>query len=129
VARAEQMESLSQSSIQAAEDVVGEVLGQLAAGVSQLEQRLQLLHSNSREVEQTINAVLVDLQFQDRVSQIASHVSEDMQRLQASLDDSEIPNCDDWLRRLESTYTTLEQQRAHGGQGAAGVEQSSVTFF
>ena len=129
VARAEQMESLSQSNIQAAEDVVGEVLGQLAAGVSQLEQRLQLLHSNSREVEQTINAVLVDLQFQDRVSQIVSHVSEDMQRLQATLDDSEIPNCDDWLRRLESTYTTLEQQRAHGGQGAAGVEQSSVTFF
>ncbi|WP_328822353.1 methyl-accepting chemotaxis protein [Aquipseudomonas guryensis] len=129
VARAEQMDAVSQSTIQAAENIVGQVLSELAAGVSQLEQRLQLLQGNSREVEHTVNAVLVDLQFQDRVSQIISHITDDIQRLQGCMGDEQVPSSREWLKRLESSYTTLEQQRAHSGQAAAGVEQSSVTFF
>ncbi|MDZ4337975.1 MAG: methyl-accepting chemotaxis protein [Pseudomonas sp.] len=129
VARAEQMDSNSHDGIEAAERIVGKVLGELGDGVAQLEQRLQTLQGNSREVEQTVNAVLVDLQFQDRVSQIISHISEDMQRLRDSLGEPVVPASRDWLRRLESSYTTLEQQRVHSGQRAASVEQSSVTFF
>ncbi len=129
VSRAEQMDAVSQSTIKAAETIVGQVLNELAAGVSQLEQRLQLLQGNSREVEHTVNAVLVDLQFQDRVSQIISHITDDIQRLQGCMGDEQVPSRTEWLRRLESSYTTLEQQRAHGGHAAAGVEQSSVTFF
>ncbi|PKM23419.1 MAG: hypothetical protein CVV09_20930 [Gammaproteobacteria bacterium HGW-Gammaproteobacteria-13] len=129
VARAEQMDSNSHDGIEAAERIVGKVLGELGDGVAQLEQRLQMLQGNSREVEQTVNAVLVDLQFQDRVSQIISHISEDMQRLRDSLGEPVVPASRDWLRRLESSYTTLEQQRVHSGQRAASVEQSSVTFF
>jgi methyl-accepting chemotaxis protein len=129
VARAEQMDTNSHDGIEAAERIVGKVLGELGDGVAQLEQRLQMLQGNSREVEQTVNAVLVDLQFQDRVSQIISHISEDMQRLRDSLADPVVPASRDWLRRLESSYTTLEQQRVHSGQRASSVEQSSVTFF
>ena len=129
VARAEQMDTNSHDGIEAAERIVGKVLGELGDGVAQLEQRLQMLQGNSREVEQTVNAVLVDLQFQDRVSQIISHISEDMQRLRDSLGEPVVPASRDWLRRLESSYTTLEQQRVHSGQRAASVEQSSVTFF
>ncbi|MDF3195054.1 methyl-accepting chemotaxis protein [Pseudomonas sp. 1928-m] len=129
VARAEQMDTNSHDGIEAAERIVGKVLGELGDGVAQLEQRLQMLQDNSREVEQTVNAVLVDLQFQDRVSQIISHISEDMQRLRDSLGEPVVPASRDWLRRLESSYTTLEQQRVHSGQRAASVEQSSVTFF
>lgn len=130
VARAEQMDALNHSNLQATEAIVGQVLGELAEGVTQLEQRLALLQGNSREVESTVNAVLVDLQFQDRVSQIISHVTEDMQRLRASLGQEPPPTSGDWMRALEASYTTLEQQRIHAGQGAAAVvEQSSVTFF
>ena len=129
VARAEQMDTNSHDGIEAAERIVGKVLGELGDGVAQLEQRLQMLQGNSREVEQTVNAVLVDLQFQDRVSQIISHISEDMQRLRDSLAEPVVPASRDWLRRLESSYTTLEQQRVHSGQRASSVEQSSVTFF
>ena len=129
VARAEQMDSSSHDSIEAAERIVGKVLSELGDGVAQLEQRLQMLQSNSREVEQTVNAVLVDLQFQDRVSQIISHISDDMQRLRDSIGQANVPSSGEWLRRLESSYTTLEQQRVHGGSQAAAVEQSSVTFF
>lgn len=129
VARAEQVDAHSHDSIAAAERIVGKVLGELGDGVAQLEQRLQLLQGNSREVEQTVNAVLVDLQFQDRVSQIISHITDDIQRLQGSLDGQALPSSAQWLRRLESSYTTLEQQQVHGGARVATVEQSSVTFF
>jgi methyl-accepting chemotaxis protein len=129
VARAEQMDAISQSTIQAAEGIVGQVLDELATGVTQLEQRLQLLQGNSREVEHTVNAVLVDLQFQDRVSQIISHITDDIQRLRGCLGEDSVPSSREWLKHLESSYTTLEQQRAHSGQAAAGIEQSSVTFF
>ncbi|MDG9922116.1 methyl-accepting chemotaxis protein [Pseudomonas sp. GD04045] len=129
VAHAEQMTEHSRNSIQETEGIVGQVLGELGEGVASLEQRLQILQGNSRDVEQTVNGVLVDLQFQDRVSQIISHVTGDIQRLQASLHQEPVPASGEWLRVLESSYTTLEQQRVHSGSGSASVEQSSVTFF
>jgi methyl-accepting chemotaxis protein len=129
LARAEQMDGLNKRNIQAAEQIVGRVLGELGDGVAILEQRLQLLQGNSREVEQSINAVLVDLQFQDRVSQIISHITGDIQRLRQQLGEPQLPSREDWLRVLESSYTTLEQQRVHAGKSAVAVEQSSVTFF
>ena len=129
VAHAEQMTEHSRNSIQETEGIVGQVLGELGEGVASLEQRLQMLQGNSRDVEQTVNGVLVDLQFQDRVSQIISHVTGDIQRLQASLHQEPVPASNEWLRVLESSYTTLEQQRVHSGSGTASVEQSSVTFF
>ncbi|MCY1281079.1 Methyl-accepting chemotaxis protein (MCP) signaling domain protein [compost metagenome] len=129
VARAEQMDRLNQSKLSEAEGIVSHVLDDLATGVAHLEQRLELLQGNSRAVEHSINAVLVDLQFQDRVSQIISHVTADMQRLQDSLGQGAIPSSREWLQVLEASYTTLEQQRVHAGQSAAGVQQSSVTFF
>ncbi|MDP3844920.1 MAG: hypothetical protein Q8R10_00615 [Pseudomonas sp.] len=73
--------------------------------------------------------MLVDLQFQDRVSQITCHVTDDMQRLQGHLRDPVPPQAKQWLQQLESSYTTLEQKRVHSGAGGGKVEQSSVTFF
>nr|WP_268968834.1 methyl-accepting chemotaxis protein [Pseudomonas schmalbachii] len=129
VAGAEQMECLNQGKLQEAENIVGHVLDELAKGIALLDQRLHSLQGTTRDVEHTVNAVLVDLQFQDRVSQITTHVTQDMQRLQDALGSQSIPSSEEWLQALEASYTTLEQQRVHAGQNPSGVEQSSVTFF
>jgi methyl-accepting chemotaxis protein len=129
VVRAEQLSSLEQSNIERAGGIVAQVLGELASGVQQLEQRVDRLQQGSREVEQAVTQVMVQLQFQDRVSQIVSHITDDMQRLQSRLHEQTALDCQAWLRQLESSYTTLEQQQIHGGHSRAGVEQSSVTFF
>lgn len=129
VVRAEQMSTLEQEKIEHAGRIVSRVLGELSGGVQQLEQRVQLLQQGSREVEQAVTQVLVQLQFQDRVSQIVGHVTDDMRRLQARLQEEGEIDCQGWLRQLESSYTTLEQQRVHSGDARAHVEQSSVTFF
>ncbi|MDB6141904.1 MAG: Methyl-accepting chemotaxis protein [Pseudomonas sp.] len=109
--------------------IVSQVLGELGLGVAQLEQRIALLEHSSREVEHTVSEVLVDLQFQDRVSQITSHITLDMNRLQDHLYDALPPDSLEWMQVLESTYTTREQVLIHGGDKHAQVEQSSVTFF
>ncbi|MCY1296393.1 hypothetical protein D9M70_457790 [compost metagenome] len=129
VENAEQMNLMNSASIQDAEAIVAKVLGELGDGLAGQEQRLQGLQHTSRSVEQTVSAVLVELQFQDRVSQITSHVTTDMARLRLRLDDPGVPDSQAWLRELETSYTTLEQQRVHAGQHSVGVQQSSVTFF
>ena len=75
----------------------------------------------------TLEGVLVDLQFQDRTSQILSCVREDLRRLvEASGDGIEL-DPDGWISRLRTGYTTPEQ--AALGDSASASSASSVTFF
>jgi methyl-accepting chemotaxis protein len=129
IQRAEQVAEVEQEKTQQAGSIVGQVLGQLTQGIEQQGLRLEQLRASGGEVERAINNVLVDLQFQDRVSQITCHVTEDMQRLHGHLRDPEPPQVQQWLQQLESSYTTLEQKRVHSGAAGGAVEQSSVTFF
>jgi len=129
IEHAGQVAETERGKIREAEGIVNQVLGELTQGIAQLEQRITLLQGSSREVEHTVNEVLVDLQFQDRVSQITSHITADMRRLLERLHDVAPLDAQAWLQVLESGYTTLEQSRIHGGDAQAQVEQSSVTFF
>jgi methyl-accepting chemotaxis protein len=129
IEHAGQVAKTEREKIREAEGIVNQVLGELAQGIAQLEQRIALLQSSSREVEHTVNEVLVDLQFQDRVSQITTHITLDMRRLLERLNDVAPLDARAWLQVLEASYTTQEQNRIHGGDTLAPVEQSSVTFF
>ena len=110
-------------------DSVQRVLGEFSNSVGSLEQRVTALQATGAEVEQVINGVLVDLQFQDRVSQILSHVSQDVERLRQALARGETPDIQSWLLSLERTYTTGEQRALHQGQHNAPADSSTVTFF
>jgi methyl-accepting chemotaxis protein len=129
IEHAGQVAGTEREKIREAEGIVNQVLGELAQGIAQLEQRISLLQSSSRDVEHTVNEVLIDLQFQDRVSQITSHITHDMRRLLERLYDAAPLDACAWLQVLEASYTTREQTRIHGGEAQAAVEQSSVTFF
>ncbi len=93
------------------------------------------LEADGASVQQRIEAIIVQLQFQDRVSQILGAVRADMARLVARVADdgqrrgrtAPAPiDVDSWVRELEQTYTTLEQH-ADRGPGQAG--SSGITFF
>ena len=118
-----------QQLIAGAGDSVQRVLQDFSSSVGALEQRISHLQNTSSEVERVINQVLVDLQFQDRVSQILSHVSDDVSKLREAIARGETPDIRLWLQALERTYTTGEQRAAHHGGGGASTDQSSVTFF
>ncbi|AXE30670.1 hypothetical protein DK842_12620 [Chromobacterium phragmitis] len=86
----------------------------------------------------TVEDVLTNLQFQDRVSQILSHVQNDIWQLEAALHEAlhsegelpSPPDTDAWLTALKNSYTTHEQRALHnrdGGDKAPGP--SDITFF
>jgi methyl-accepting chemotaxis protein len=112
-----------------AESVVNQVLADFSNSAQMMEQRIALLQSASQDVETAINGVLVDLQFQDRTSQILSHVVHDIERLAASSDQSPVPVAAEWLETLERSYTTMEQYTAHRGVAQTRATESTVTFF
>lgn len=114
-----------------AQGTVEELLRELSSGWEGMEGRMRQLETVGKETDTSIEAVMVDLQFQDRVSQILSHVILDVQRLADVLHNKEtLPEAQEWLSRLESTYTTLEQEHVHADAGASIAKNaSSVTFF
>jgi methyl-accepting chemotaxis protein len=65
---------------------------------------------------------LVQLQFQDRVSQILSQLSTTMRSSDALTSDVQ-------LESMKSHYTTDEQRRIHEGLEAEAVAPQSATFF
>jgi len=110
-----------------AEATVSGTLQEFERRASGLESRISSLQDAGSGVVMAIEKVLVDLQFQDRTSQILSHVSEDTERFSEAIRAGEIPDPDAWLRRLESTYTTAEQHGA--GHQSPVAPSSSVDFF
>ncbi|KAF0813943.1 Methyl-accepting chemotaxis protein 4 [Andreprevotia sp. IGB-42] len=110
--------------------VIGSVISDFQQAAVRLSETVGQLETESREVEHEVQDVLVNLQFQDRVSQILDHVQRDIVKLGDLLDRNQaLPDRAIWLADLERTYTTLEQRQVHGGQQKASVQSSQVDFF
>lgn len=129
VAGAAELDRAEQTLLDAAETTVGGVLSDFDVQVREMEQRVAELQEAGRATAEAIQKVLVDLQFQDRTSQILSHVRDDATLFASLLESDEVPDPDDWLRRLESTYTTSEQENVHRGASATSAVSSSIDFF
>lgn len=128
-------ERLSQS-----ESSITEVLSQFKRSSEGIMHSASALESESSHVQHSVEEVLVNLQFQDRVGQILGHVTHDMEKFvaiiqehQQRLDvgqDIEPININAWLADVRKTYTTLEQVDVHHGkQDFNKPNNSDVTFF
>lgn len=93
-----------------------------------------------------INKVMVLLQFQDRVSQVLTHVSNDLRQMQLLLEvntrllaegnPANDIHIEEWLRDLKQSYTMSKQMIVHHGVnkslGKASAQDAvdpEVTFF
>ncbi|MBP7582083.1 MAG: hypothetical protein KA757_13840, partial [Vogesella sp.] len=118
---------------------VTEVIDTFQQITHELKDSQQQLAASGGQVRDEIQDVLVNLQFQDRISQILGHVMADMQRLEATLNDAvqapggqlpPVPDTRKWLAELKKTYTTHEQHSLHsGGKAQGGSASEEVTFF
>jgi methyl-accepting chemotaxis protein len=126
--------------LQQAEATIGSVLEQFRDSGNQIVESAQILAQESGQVRHDVGDVLVALQFQDRVSQILSHVILDMQKLADTLGEHQhnlqqgiaVQELDvrNWLASIERSYTTLEQVAVHQGKaGKQAPADSSITFF
>ena len=88
-----------------------------------------LLKDESVGIKSEVGAALVQLQFQDRVSQIITAVESDMDRLvDASASAEALPPPEEWLARLEQTYT-MESQRTGSDTDPGAPAPGAVEFF
>lgn len=122
------------------ESSIEEVLHQFQQSSERIIQSASSLESESSHVQHSVEEVLVNLQFQDRVGQILSHVTNDMEKFvaiiqehQQCLDagqDVEPIDINKWLADVRKTYTTLEQVDVHHGkQDFNKPSNSDVTLF
>jgi len=121
------------------EQVIEQVIQRVQNAVDGLSDSSNILRQETQMIGGEIAEVLVDLQFQDRISQILSHITKDMGKLQERIlqrgDPAQGPNgsisidAEAWLADLSKTYTTPEQHDLHRGGKTSSAAESEITFF
>lgn len=97
-----------------AEQIVGKVIDEFGQAANKVVDSSQQMLNESQHVAEEIDQVLFSLQFQDRVSQMLTHVQQNISKLNTRVDNFEdMGSVDEWLDALESTYTMREQNRIH----------------
>jgi methyl-accepting chemotaxis protein len=121
-------------------EVIEQVIQRFRSATTELFDSSHELRQESQSVGREIAQVLVDLQFQDRVSQVLSLVRNDLEKLHDSLaqglrdggaGSALTPlDADAWLEQLARTYTMPELHDVHRGKGqGASSNESEITFF
>ena len=119
--------------VQASEQMIGNVLGSLRGVTDALVASSDLLQRESAGIQAEVGEALVQLQFQDRVSQILSHVRDNIARLPSWLDEQQPGGGLDarsLLAELESTYAMAEERTLHKSTAKPAPQLAEdITFF
>ena len=114
---------------------VTEVLERFERLTSQLSDSAMVLQTESRGIQTDIVQALVQLQFQDRVSQMISHVTDNIAQLSEQLQAQTPLDIHALLHALENSYAMAEERHAHAqqhtapGTPAPAQDSAEVTFF
>ena len=126
----DQTTSLNQS-----QEHVTSVLERFQDLTTQLSHSTQILQDESRGIQGEIVESLVQLQFQDRVSQMLQHVLENIEQYKQQLQPHQEVDVPALLRALESSYAMAEERLTHATQHSDSVsaqrthDREEVTFF
>lgn len=119
------------SSVARAERVVQRVVERFQALTAALNESERRMHGERAHIRDQVAEALVALQFQDRVSQILSHVHAGMQDLtrRIAAGGSSDLDVNDWVRRTAEAYTTPEELANLRVAGEPAERARAVTFF
>lgn len=117
--------------LRSAEEAARTVIASLLDSLSHVNRSARTLRNAGRQLQRDIETIFVEMQAQDRLSQMLTAVSDDMQRFVhwsgGGADDAgHDPH--QWLERLEATYTMEDQRSTHHG-GVAVDREAAVEFF
>ncbi|MCX7096205.1 MAG: methyl-accepting chemotaxis protein [Methylobacter sp.] len=123
-----------------AERIIASVLTRFSHAAAGLSGSEELLRSENKAINYEIANVFVALQFQDRVNQILTLVSDDLNKLEQHLNElnneqaieglSRSVDAEQWLEELAMTYTMEQQLAAHEGANTGiNTRQTNITFF
>lgn len=134
LAQASEYSQRDAHTIKASEDTINEVVTQVDTTVSALNARAVELSTRGEVIKAQVEQLMISFQFQDRVHQIMTQVSDSMAssvaRLQEALATGSVPGEAEWHALLNAGYTTDEQRAvAHGGSTALAVSGGGDTTF
>ena len=134
-----QMSNQNETLMKDSEVMIRGVLDRFQDVVHGLSASSQRMAEGSQDVRHKVESVLVNLQFQDRTSQILQAVVNDAERLLERLRiegerlaRQQSPQPFDaltWIAELERSYTTLEQHEAPHAAASGKVAETEITFF
>lgn len=115
------------------EDCIRQVLAAFQGLGCQLLNSAESLRSTNMGIQSDVEASLVQLQFQDRISQMLCHVKESVGRLADLMARGEISKqeLNDAMTALEASYAMAEERENHSSRSGMVVPASTgeVTFF
>jgi len=133
--------SSDDKAIHDAEQAIGTALDDLRVALDMFKNDADLLRGNSAQIRDEIFSVLTAFQFQDRVSQMLSHVENNLNGLQNAVDSAHGSgerhasslDVSKTLSKMELSYTMPEELIIHKS-GTEGAQQSAaksdeLTFF
>lgn len=123
----------------ASETTINNVLNDFRAVTDALQQSSKLLKDESVGIKDEIGRALVQLQFQDRVNQILTHVKGSIEQLPGYLAsageefrrEGELQPLDPskLLLEMKNSYVMSDQRAVHDGQQVAKKDDGDITFF
>ncbi|BCM26188.1 methyl-accepting chemotaxis protein [Methyloradius palustris] len=97
-----------------AEQVVAKVISKFGDAANAVVEASDAMRAEGQHVGGEISQVLVSLQFQDRVTQMLSHVQQDLTRLEQTLVSGATEvDANQWLAQLSASYTMQQQHEVH----------------
>jgi methyl-accepting chemotaxis protein len=127
------------ASIQSCESSIQSVLSGFQGVTGALVESADVLKRESAGIQTEICEALVQLQFQDRVSQVMSHVRQNIEQVPAELTagreaferDGRLQplDADALLASLQSTYAMAEEHTTHAGGAVKAPADEEITFF
>lgn len=120
-------------SVEASEGHISSVLSRFRQRTQKLSEIARQSSKESEAIKAEVAESLVQLQFQDRMSQILAHVVTNMKQLgEAELPAAEGDGSEQsrvYLAQMKQSYTTQEQRQLHEGEAAQTASPQEVTFF
>lgn len=134
---AEESSQVENASMSQSQLTIGSVLHEFKMVTDALIQSSAILKGESMGIKEQVAAALVQLQFQDRVGQIMSHVKANIERLPDVLEENRRQyelggslkplSSAALLNELEKTYSMSEERTTH--TNVAAPQSADITFF
>jgi len=121
--------------IEGVNETITDITEQYAFITYSFSEASNLLENVSGQIKSEVNEAMVAMQFQDRMSQILSHVRTDIDGLAAQVEAGEKIDIYEWTDKIHSGYATSEQRSNHRevmGEGSSVDEEADdgdVMFF
>jgi methyl-accepting chemotaxis protein len=126
-------------SMSTTQESIGHVLTDFRNITDALQRASNLLKDESEGIKSEVGEALVQLQFQDRVSQIMNHVKDNIAQLPKFLQQHEEQfmahgvleqlDSNSLLTELKQSYVMADQHVVHAGNKVAAASKTEITFF